>query len=58
VSAASRSPDQPDPIPHGFPAEALLTAAYDKLKADADPAIEELAEEVDDVRRRYLAQRG
>jgi hypothetical protein len=38
--------------------EALLTAAYDKLKSDADPAIDELAEEVDDVRRRYLAQRG
>jgi hypothetical protein len=41
--------------------EALLAAARDKLRADtseAKEAIRELGEEVDDVRRRYLAERG
>jgi hypothetical protein len=42
-------------------AATLLAAARDILKHDtsnAKDAIRELGEEVDDVRRRYLAERG
>jgi hypothetical protein len=50
-------PSQP-PVSPSSPPEVLLAAARKALEEKKTDAMKELAEEIDDVLRRYLAERG